>query len=457
MSSDRGVLRKLSLHGLVTKISALGLVCLCSRFNRSESRIGNEMSLDKYSDRNIRSLTNEQKFNFSGARFTRDIQDIDFSDLSLLLHHNLEKTEEAELSIDEEASTDTDIGIKTVIDNPFEMTSRIINGMASQNGEHPYMASIITTTEHRGKTVEGCGGTLVAPSVVLCAAHCVANGNAKYVRLGLFYTKTYYNTEVVKIAEVKTCPTWNSKNFNCDVALIRLEMASTRPPIMISFVNEFQSNPALTVMGWGVTSDGGNQATQLMEANVYPMDQNLCKNRYGDALTDTMFCTAINGKDACQGDSGGPIIIKATSNSPARQVGVVSWGKGCADNYYPGVYSRLHISGVVTFINYYICLWSPVSCTQGQITNSYRVAASGQVQNQNQQQNNNYQYNKYQNNKYQTNAGNQGQYQYYSSNQGQYQSNNSNQGQYYSNNGNQNQYNNAQTYYRPIKKKKKQY
>lgn len=48
-----------------------------------------------------------------------------------------------------------------------------------------------------------------------------------------------------------------------------------------------------------------------------------------------MFCAAARSTDACQGDSGGPIQINGIL------VGVVSWGVGCADPYYPGVYTRL--------------------------------------------------------------------------------------------------------------------
>lgn len=51
-----------------------------------------------------------------------------------------------------------------------------------------------------------------------------------------------------------------------------------------------------------------------------------------------MFCAGLDqgGKDACNGDSGGPVI-----GSDGTLVGVVSWGQGCAEPGYPGVYTRL--------------------------------------------------------------------------------------------------------------------
>lgn len=50
-----------------------------------------------------------------------------------------------------------------------------------------------------------------------------------------------------------------------------------------------------------------------------------------------MLCAGYTsgGKDACQGDSGGPLVSGST------QVGIVSWGRGCAAANYPGVYASV--------------------------------------------------------------------------------------------------------------------
>jgi secreted trypsin-like serine protease len=58
-------------------------------------------------------------------------------------------------------------------------------------------------------------------------------------------------------------------------------------------------------------------------------------------VEDIQFCAGYveGGKDSCQGDSGGP-IFEMRGTTPV-QVGVVSFGEGCARPGRSGVHARV--------------------------------------------------------------------------------------------------------------------
>eukprot|EP00057_Strongylocentrotus_purpuratus_P035469 XP_799254.3 PREDICTED: trypsin-1 [Strongylocentrotus purpuratus] len=99
------------------------------------------------------------------------------------------------------------------------------------------------------------------------------------------------------------------------------------------------------VTGWGALEYKGDSPDVLHQVNVPIVSQDACKSAYGRTRIDsTMICAGLKqgGKDSCQGDSGGPMVVKTKAGFNSYEwtlVGVVSWGSGCADPGYYGVYS----------------------------------------------------------------------------------------------------------------------
>jgi trypsin len=91
--------------------------------------------------------------------------------------------------------------------------------------------------------------------------------------------------------------------------------------------------------GWGTLTSGGSLPIQLQAVEVFIISRAACNNAYAayGGITENMICAGVpgGGKDACQGDSGGPLVVGN------QQVGIVTWGVGCAEANYPGVYSNV--------------------------------------------------------------------------------------------------------------------
>jgi trypsin len=156
------------------------------------------------------------------------------------------------------------------------------------------------------------------------------------------------------VSSVTVHPSYRSSGQDYDVAIWKLSSnVATSATIGYASLAAANSDPAAgsttTVAGWGALSEGGSAPTTLYKVSVPVVSRASCRSSYGtSAITDRMFCAGQTqgGKDSCQGDSGGPIV-----NSAKVLVGLVSWGNGCAEPGYPGVYSR--VGALRSFIDQY--------------------------------------------------------------------------------------------------------
>lgn len=220
--------------------------------------------------------------------------------------------------------------------------SRIIGGTESEP-DHTYIASLQDDIGHF------CGGSLIAPDVVLSAAHC--GTDIPEVVLGRHDLRKSSDGEVMTVKKAIKNPRYSTKNDNNDSMLIFLDRPSDMKHTELvrlgqDFVGEGQ---LVTVRGWGDTNPSDKRddfPDKLMEVEVETLSNEDCeasKGRdfdYDGWITGNMICAEHRlRKDSCQGDSGGPLVVE--SGPEPVQVGIVSWGYGCAEDDYPGVYTRV--------------------------------------------------------------------------------------------------------------------
>ena len=213
---------------------------------------------------------------------------------------------------------------------------RIVGGIEAEFGRYPYQVGLVSSTGS-----PGCGGSLIAPDTVLSAAHC--SGYFSSVIIGRYdfsdLSETYEN---IPIASETKHPDYWEYNLQNDLMIIKLSTASSYSPVKLDEKSQtLSSGTDVVVMGWGTTTSGGFQSNVLREVEVDIVSNQECNVQYGGGITNDMLCAARAGKDSCQGDSGGPLIIKGSNEANDVLVGVVSWGYGCADPSYAGVYSRV--------------------------------------------------------------------------------------------------------------------
>lgn len=177
-----------------------------------------------------------------------------------------------------------------------------------------------------GTTWPSCTGTLIAPSVVLTAGHCI--GGVRSVQLGV----TNYTATTGEMIDVVDEIAYPSSQSSYDVGLLLLAEPSAYQPRIIATgcaLEEFLTTGApVAIVGWGATtSDGSGETTLLMEASSTVTDPDCTGGRgcNGAVSPGGELGAGGGGIDSCYGDSGGPLYL-VTEEKGDFLVGVTSRG-----------------------------------------------------------------------------------------------------------------------------------
>src|SRR5271155_37888 len=203
---------------------------------------------------------------------------------------------------------------------PVLAHAAIIGGAPAPGGTLPSLAEIF---DLRGRELGQCSGTVIAPSLVLTAGHCVVNMRTGVPRRASGFKVLTFDgapasgeQQASTVSSVIVYEGFRRRVDDGDAALLVLSAPVSVPPIRLaagSDHSELAAGTTATIAGWGKTQDRQLRLTEgLRSADTVVQAPRWCERNAPPFFLRGEICAIdppsyVTG--ACNGDSGGPLLI----------------------------------------------------------------------------------------------------------------------------------------------------
>lgn len=234
----------------------------------------------------------------------------------------------------------------------------IVGGTAAASEEWPW-AAFILAADAKGEGFS-CTGTVIAPTLVLTAGHCIEDIiTGRKTPVGQYVVVTGSRDvrdstlrQVSRVSRSIAYPNFNRFKVHGDAGLLVLTTPTTAPAVALASPTDaalFAANTPTWIAGWGLSGSLAKlkRTPVLRRGATYVQPRLYCRNHarayYPFFNYSSQLCTITPpgfSIGTCHGDSGGPALAFREDGTPV-QIGITSLGAADCDTHLPDVFTRV--------------------------------------------------------------------------------------------------------------------